>query len=548
MVVVRDLTFRYSQAAGGGPTTETPAALHGVSFDLSAGERLLVCGGSGSGKSTLCRALNGLVPQFYAGEMHGSVELNGLDTREHSVAELFGTVGLVLQQPWAQFFCGTVYDELAYSGESLGLPAAEIERRVQASAETVGVADLLDRDPHTLSGGEQQLVLIAVMLAARPALLVLDEPYANLDPLGVSRVAEALRRVQSAGTAVVLSEHRVELAARDADRILVLHRGSLALEGPRAEVLRHDLEPFGIASAPASAAPASAAPAPAAGERAKPPTEEPATEEPTAVSERVAPAETAGERAELARLSSVHTTLGGRPVLRGLDLKIYRGECLAIVGANGSGKTTTARQMLGLVRPDTGEVHLAGHDARRTRPSVLAAHLGLAFQIPDNQFFRFTVAEEIAVGPKALRRYDPDYISELMQLFELEPLADRPPFTLSTGEKKRVGFAAALASRPELLVLDEPTAGQDLQFRRTLGRMLAALTAQQQTVVLITHDLAFAAEHADRWAVMAAGRVIAEGSPEEIMQRDEIMQTAQLSPAQPVPAQPFAAGTVLRGG
>ncbi len=546
MILVRDLTFRYSQTGEGAAAREAPAALRGVSFELAAGERMLVCGGSGSGKSTLCRALNGLVPQFYAGEMYGSVKINGLDTREHSVAELFGTVGLVLQQPSAQFFCGTVYDELAYSGESLGMPAAEIERRAHSAAETVGVVDLLDRDPHSLSGGEQQLVLIAVMLAARPELLVLDEPYANLDPLGVSRVAEALHRVQAAGAAVVLSEHRVELAALDTDRILVLHRGTAVLEGPRAEVLQHDLEPFGIGLAPPARAAgevAGKAKRRASGEATKRAagqatgeTTGEATDQATKRTPGRASDDSAGERVETARLSSVQTQLGGRPVLRGLDLKIYRGECLAIVGANGSGKTTTARQLLGLVKPDGGEVYLAGLDVRRTRPSVLAAHLGLAFQIPDNQFFRFTVAEEIAVGPKALRRHDPTYIRELMQLFELEHLADRAPFTLSTGEKKRVGFAAALASRPELLVLDEPTAGQDLQFRRALGGMLSTLTARQQTVVLITHDLAFAAEHAERWAVMAGGRVIAEGSPEEIMQRDEIMETAQLTPAVRTPA------------
>ena len=526
---VQALSFRYAQQAHAGPAdpnspaeleriagSEQAGALHDISFELETGQLLLVCGGSGSGKSTLCRALNGLIPHFHAGEMRGSVVVDGLDTRRHTVAQMFGTVGIVLQQPAAQFFCSTVYEEIAYGGESLGLPNAEIERRVHQAAATVGVRELLQRSPHELSSGEQYLVLIAAMLASHPSILVLDEPYANLDPLGVSRVAAALREAKRGGTTVVLSEHRLEHAAEDADRILVLDGGTAAAFGARDEILQLELERYGVSRPPlVLASRAGAGGNHSAGN----------------IECSAAPAEKE-PKDEIVRLSGVHASIGGRPVLRGVDLSVYHGECLAIVGANGSGKTTTARHLLGLVRPQQGTVRVCGFDAARSRPSLLAAYIGLAFQVPDNQFFRFTVADEIAVGPKALKRFDGAWIDKLMDLFKLRPLAERSPFTLSGGEKKRTGFAAALASRPQLLVLDEPTAGQDLQYRKTLGEMLAALTHRGQTVVLITHDLPFAEEHAGRWAVMAEGRVIATGEPAELMARDDLLTRAQLAPTQ----------------
>ena len=537
-------------------------ALRGVDLELERGEFLLVCGASGAGKSTLCRTLNGLIPQFHRGTMRGSVVVDGLNTREHAVGELFGAVGIVLQQPSAQFFCGTVFEELAYGAESLGLPPPEIRTRVREAAETVGVADLLRRKPHELSGGEQQLALIAAMLVARPRVLVLDEPYAHLDSVGVKRVSTALREAKRRGTAVVVSEHRLDQAIVDADRVLVLQDGAVAALGDRDRVLRLELERFGVTRPPVvHAALARGLPripltvhelaarsnfATRGGRdsgdsrRSQPADGTVAGSEPRSDPERragaapVRPSSFSGGAAarEIVRIRGLYSSIDRREVLRDLNLSVYEGECLAVVGANGSGKTTMARHLLGLGRPQRGEVRVAGLDAARTRPSVLASHVGLAFQVPDNQFFRFTVAEEIAAGAEALNRLDESWIGELIERFELGRLRDRSPFTLSGGEKKRVGFAAALASRPELLVLDEPTAGQDAGFRATLSETLADLTRHGQTVMLITHDLPFAERHADRWAVMSGGSIIAEGAPDEIMAREAVMRDAQLAPTQ----------------
>ncbi len=566
---VQELSFRYAEANLG--SSRLPA-LNQVTFDLDAGEYLLICGGSGSGKSTLCRALNGLIPQFHAGEMQGTVVVDGKDTRRHPVSALFASVGLVLQQPSAQFFCGSVYDEIAYGAESLGMTRAMIEQRVGETAEAVGVGGLLDRSPHELSGGEQHLVLVAAVLVAEPRVIVLDEPYAHLDPVGVARVSAALHEVNRRGTTVVVSEHRLEQAAQDADRILVLDEGWVAALGDRDEVLRLDLERWGVVRPPLvhAALAWGVTPIPASVEElferaeqrngGQPPApleelsgvgarhweSEPVEDcKPGEADEtRKAPQQLqqpqlgpqpqqAGEPdREIARFEEVWSRIGPTEVLHGLSLRVHRGECLAIVGANGSGKTTAARHLLALLRPQSGAVYLGGRETAPSKPSELASEVGLAFQNPDNQFFRFTVAEEVAVGPRVLGKLDESWLDELMSLFRLSSLSARSPFTLSGGEKKRTGFAAALAARPKLVVLDEPTAGQDAGFRQTLAGMLSDLIRRGQTVVLITHDLPFAERHADRWAVMARGKIIAEGTPDEIMSREDVMEEAQLAPTQ----------------
>jgi energy-coupling factor transport system ATP-binding protein len=523
MITIRDLRYRYP-----GRVTWT---LQGVDLAIAPGEYVLLCGASGAGKSTLCRTFNGLIPHyFYGGVLEGCVQVAGLDTRVHPVSELFASVALVAQNPEAQLFNRTVEHELAFGLESLGLPRHEIRRRVAESADLVGIADLLERNPRRLSGGEQHLVMIATAVALQPRVLVLDEPYANLDPANVRRVRAALRAINRHGTAIVLSEHRLHHAIADASRMVVLHQGRIVRNGPPRTVLREDLAAFGLSLPPVvcvarelglSAVPLSVEELAAAAQGCALP--------PGLLPERRGDVP-AGP--SLLQLEQVSFAYGPAPVLRDIHLEVRAGEVLALVGANGAGKTTLIKHFNGLHRPARGRVVVLGRDTRRAKVSQLARQVGLAFQNPNDQFFTFRVWDEIAVGARALGCCDEGWLQELARLFGLEPLLERPPYRLSEGEKKRVAFAAALAARPTILVLDEPTAGQDWAFRRALGGALSELRARGYAIVLVTHDLEFAEQHADRWALMADGALLATGHPWQVMADAAAMQRAGLEPTQ----------------
>jgi energy-coupling factor transport system ATP-binding protein len=223
-------------------------------------------------------------------------------------------------------------------------------------------------------------------------------------------------------------------------------------------------------------------------------------------------------------------SINGKSILQDIGFTLHRGECLAVLGANGAGKTVLLKHLNGLHRPDQGRIRVMDIDTRNTRVSELARWIGIAFQNPNDQFFKLTVRDEIVVSAKALNCYDPDWITELIRLFHLEPLMDRAPFRLSGGEKKRVAFAAALAAKPAILALDEPTAGQGWYFRKALGRLLTKLQEMGQSLILVTHDLSFAEVHAHRWLVLAEGQVIAEGRPWDVMRDSHAMERAHLEP------------------
>jgi energy-coupling factor transport system ATP-binding protein len=220
--------------------------------------------------------------------------------------------------------------------------------------------------------------------------------------------------------------------------------------------------------------------------------------------------------------------LGNQPILTDISFALHPGECLAVVGANGAGKTTLLRHLIGLQRPTKGRIRIKGRDTAGTPISDLARDVGLAFQNPDNQFFRLTVDQEIQVGPETLGTIDNTWIEELMAIFHLEALGSQAPYRLSGGEKKRVAFASALASRPAVLALDEPTAGQDFEFRRNLRHFLGQLQARGQAIIIVTHDLTFAERTASRWLLMAEGRLLADAAPDRIMSDAALMARAGL--------------------
>jgi energy-coupling factor transporter ATP-binding protein EcfA2 len=520
-ITAHALSYRYDPAE--------ERALRDVDLTIAPGEYVLLCGASGSGKSTLCRALNGLVPHFHGGQLEGRLTVDGLATRDHPVAELFAHVGLVFQNPQAQLFNSTVERELAFGLESLGLSPADIRRRVQWAAEVVGLEHLLERSPRQLSGGEEQRVAIGAILALRPAILVLDEPFANLDPASAAQVRDVLREIHRLGTTIVVAEHRLHDLVADADRMVVLHQGRVVLDGPPRQVLREDVTRYGL-NPPL--------PVRLFREWGRP-------EVPLTVAE--AQILLAGEKWRISESRIAHRTshispaletrdlsfaFNGQWILQGVNLTVGRGECVTLVGANGSGKTTLVKHFVGLHRPASGQVLVLGRSTRGVRVADLARQVGLVFQNPNDQFFAPSVQEEIEVGPRALGLYDPACCEELIALFRMDHLLERSPYRLSEGEKKRVTFAAVMAWQPEIIVLDEPTTGQDKPFRDGLTHLLGELRARGHTVILVTHDLAFAEANAGRWVVLAGGRIMADGPPGTVMADEATMVSANLRPTQ----------------
>ncbi|BBO71337.1 hypothetical protein DSCA_52670 [Desulfosarcina alkanivorans] len=521
IIAARNLTYRYRQ--------EDPRpVLNAVNLDVAPGDFLLITGRSGSGKSTLCRTFNGLIPHFYGGVLEGDLFVDGRPIRQTAVADLFDRVAMAFQNPDAQLFCRSVEQEIVFGLESLGIAPQALEERLKAALDGVGIDRLRHHRPQDLSGGEKQLVLIAALLALRPRVLVLDEPFANLDPVHVLRIRGLLRKLHAGGCAIVVCEHRLPRVVPDATRMVVVHRGRIAADGdPRQILARADadwgLEPplatrLGVAMGldpPPRTIDALGTVPPQEGllEKLEP-------QLPEAVFKP--------DRKPVLTVDHLCSRVAGRRLLEEIGFSLYPGECLAIVGSNGAGKTTLLRHLMGLQRPSSGCIRIDGRDIRPMPVSEIAGEMGLAFQNPDNQFFRFSVEQEIRVGPEALNRLDKDWITELMARFQLEGHRSKAPYRLSGGEKKRVAFASALAARPRVLALDEPTAGQDFEFRRNLRTFLHRMQAGGQAIIIVTHDLTFAERTAGRWLLMAGGRLLADGRPDRIMADRTLMARAGL--------------------
>ena len=467
-------------------------ALSDVDLDIAPGERVLVLGPSGSGKSTLMGGLAGLLGGAEEGEATGTLTVDGV-----APTQARGRVGLLMQDPEAQVVLARVGDDVAFGMENLGVAREEIWPRVENSLEAVGLSVPLDHSTTELSGGQKQRLALASILAMGPGLLLLDEPTANLDPSGVAEVRAAVEAVvERTGATMVVVEHRVDVWASLVDRVIVVADGAIAADGPLREVLTQQgdaLRERGI-WLPGDDVAAEVGPAP-----------------------EVTPA--SSEAAPIARVADL--TIGyvkNSPVRAGIDLTIERGVSTCIVGANGAGKSTFALTLAGLLPPLEGTVEVETSDGTRGDPhewssKQLLGRMSMVFQEPEYQFLAATVAEELAIGPRAVGMTDEEIaplVDEHLEALGLTKLARANPMTLSGGEKRRLSVATALISAPELLILDEPTFGQDRSTWLGLVRLLRAALERGVTLVSITHDPAFVAAMGQR--IVDLGQVGTRGA------------------------------------
>ena len=492
-----------------------------VSFDVRPGEVVLVLGPSGSGKSTLAMTMNGLIPHAVPGDVTGTVIVGGRDAATSPVSELALTVAMVFQDPDAQLITGTVLDEVCFGPENLRLPVAEVVSRAEAALRRVGLWDRRDDSPDVLSGGGRQRLAIACALAMASPLLVLDEPTASLDPAGVAEVYAALRDVVAAGDrAIVLIEHDLDAAVDLVDRVVALDsEGRVVADGGVDEVLRgraEELHALGVWLPTATLAALRLRHAGYALARLPLTPDELRTEleaaTPPALASAPGPVQTRPMGASIVRVRGLRVTRGGSTVLQDVDLDVSSGEFVAVVGPNGAGKTTLVQAIAGVRRPPRGTVAIDGRDVRRLPARVLSRHVGFVFQNPEHQFVTTTVFDELAHGLRRLRLPESEVrarVDEMLTRFGLYDHADAHPFLLSGGQKRRLSVGTALVGGARLLVLDEPTYGQDRARAEEMLAMLDDLRAGGTTILVVTHDLQLVAEHADRVVVMDAGRLVA---------------------------------------
>jgi energy-coupling factor transporter ATP-binding protein EcfA2 len=475
---------------------------------VAPGQCLLVVGPSGSGKSTLALALAGLVPRELPGEWRGRLEVDGLDPLTADGRAVAARVGLVFQDPESQLVMERVEDDVAFGLESRGWDRAAMRARVPEALAEAGLAGLERRRTARLSGGQQQRLALAGVLAPRPGILVLDEPTANLDPRGARAFADRLAAIRAARAAtIVLVEHRVDVAWSLADLVLALGADGRPIDvGTPAEVLARSGAAIGASgtwlpeAGPGSpgrgiAGPARARPAPRSSSAAPPPP-------------------SPGD-APILEARDLRFDYDDVPALRGVDVSIRPGERVGLVGANGSGKSTLARLLVGLLRPRAGTVRLGGVDPARLRPRELARLAGFVFQDPEAQFTAARVGDEVLAGlGGAENDATRDSVGPLMARvgLPLEGFGDRSPYSLSGGEQRRLSLVPALVRNPRVLVLDEPTFGQDRAGCEALLAILAEHVAAGTAVIAATHDERFLEAFATRVIRLEDGRIVANGA------------------------------------
>nr|WP_173812816.1 ABC transporter ATP-binding protein [Dendrosporobacter quercicolus]NSL48398.1 ATP-binding cassette domain-containing protein [Dendrosporobacter quercicolus DSM 1736]SDM15485.1 energy-coupling factor transport system ATP-binding protein [Dendrosporobacter quercicolus] len=510
LVEVRNVSFTYRQRL-------TPSLVN-INLQIAAGEFVLITGSTGCGKSTLLQLFNGLIPHENSGCLQGAVFIDGQNTREHDIAVLSRSVGMVFQSPDDQIFSATVFEEVAFVLENMGLPAPVVAGRVQESLAAVGLAGKAGAEVGQLSGGQKQRLALAAVLAANPKVLVLDEPISQLDPQGAAGVLGILTRLNDRhGITVIIVEHRLHEVLPLCSRVVIMDGGAIVWQGPCAGLLEHTgvlaahhlriPQPVAVCRElgvnPGSFAAGAAVKAIQALYPDIP------RKKQTAEAAFPVPGQPA---VELENVTFAYQPQAER-VLHEIRLTIPCGQFVALMGNNGAGKSTLLQQMCGLLQPETGWVKILGKPVKQGRRQV-----GMVLQNPDLMLFNQTVAAEIGFGNGG-RPIDTAMLAQL----DLGGLVRDFPLALSRGQRLRVAIAAVLARQPAVVLLDEPTTGQDIGHIDDIVRLLQQYVRCGGTVVFCTHDTEVAAGIADRLIVLDCGRIAADDHPRKVFADEDLI-------------------------
>ncbi|MGC8878762.1 MAG: ABC transporter ATP-binding protein [Anaerolineae bacterium] len=540
---VNALHFRYADS----PT----AVLNGIDMAVQPGEMVLLLGPSGCGKSTFALCLNGLIPDEIPGDFSGEIWIGRHMTRRTPAGQLRQQVGIVFQDPETQLVMPRVEEEVAFGLENLAIPEAIMRTRVIEALRQVGLAEKARAWVETLSGGQKQRLALASVLAMQPSVLILDEPTANLDPAATRSFYQALEDLRrTTQTTVLLIEHRVDAVLPLVDRVVVLGReGRIIAAGtPRAIYALDDARlqdegiwlpsPCHLAKAlksigwPLKDCPLTVDEMEQAIRALHPSLPRPDVLSRSGIVPDVPNRSTPASSEAAISIAGVHFAYpDGTVALQDVHLDVPRGSFFALVGANGSGKTTLAKILVGLLPAQKGQITILGQAVTPRNRLRVVQQVGYVFQNPEHQFITERVRDELAysLDPNLDAEEQRRRIEDLLERFGLCDYADFNPFSLSQGQKRRLSIATMVAMEQPILILDEPTFGQDYQSAQEVMSVLQALQRADTTIFCITHDMQLVADYAHVVAVMAQGRIIFQGTPRALFQRPEILSQAGLN-------------------
>ena len=520
-------------------TAQAEPTLYDINLTVSKGEKVLIAGPSGCGKSTLAHCMNGLIPNSYSGKSTGSLTVGGKDAKTLSLFDLSGVVGTVLQDSDGQFIGLTVAEDMAFALENDCMGQKEMKTLVEKIADVVDVTQVLSHAPSEISGGQKQRVALGGVMVSGVDVLLFDEPLANLDPATGKKAVELIDEIQKrTGCAVVIIEHRLEDVLHcPVDRIVLMGEGRILYNGDPDSLLCGELlqaggirEPLyvtalkyaGVALTPDMQV-----------SRLKELKLSPEQREQVVRwfhAQKEPPQEE--KQKELLRAENIDFTYdGGHYALKGISLRIDQGEMLSIVGTNGAGKSTFSKVLCGFETPQKGSLTMDGEDLSRYSIKERADFIGYVMQNPNQMISKTKIFDEVALG-LVNRGAAPEEIQTrveaVLKTCGLYPFRNWPVSALSYGQKKRVTIASILVLEPKIILLDEPTAGQDLHHYTQIMDFLAELNRKGTTVVLITHDMHLMLEYTPRAVVFHDGRVIADASAAQVLNSREIVETAHL--------------------
>ena len=526
---------------------QTEPTLHDLSLQISRGTLTVLVGPSGSGKSTLCDLFNGVIPHLLGGKMEGDVWVDGANTRQVAVKDLSQKVGRVFQDTETMFSTLYVEDEIAFGPENLCFEVADIRQTVE---DLLSQTDLFERRHHlvwNLSGGQLQKLGLAAVLAMHPQLIVLDEPTANLDPGATLAVHDLLLSLRNQGITVVLVTRELDEFLAKADRLVVLEAGRVLAVGEPRQVLQAygdymanqlgiwlpETAEIGIALRQAGIQSGVGVPITVA-ETVEVLAQLDLIRAPLVFDQGAGRPPGTSQEALIIAHGLRYAYPGGTLALNGVSLEVRSGEMLAIVGRNGAGKSTLAKMLVGLLRPQAGELTLFGRPARSWKVQELANEIALVLQNPEHQFLTDKVHDEIAYSLLARGISEPQQVEkaveETLQRLGLNGYEQIHPFALSAGLKRRLGVATMLVGEPKVLLVDEPTYGQDKQMTRTLMALMESIRARGIALVMITHDMRLVQEYAERVVVMSAGEILYDGAFTGLFDRTDLIAQANLRP------------------